>query len=74
VQAERVVLAQVGLGGERQPYEVVEAADVLRLRDAGGAKAFACRRDAFEEAIDQRAQALELQRLEALARAGLDLR
>ena len=61
-QAERVVLAQVGLLGERQPREVVERADRLGRVDARVAQPVAQRRRAAEEAADQIPEALELER------------
>ena len=67
-QAERVVLAQVGLLGERQPREVVERADRLRRVDARGAQPLASGERAASSAADGRAQPLELQRAQLLAR------
>jgi hypothetical protein len=72
-QAEGVVLAQVGLGGERQAAQIVEALDLLG-GGPGGVEALARGGDAVQQARDDRAQALQLQPLQALARRGLDLR
>jgi hypothetical protein len=67
------VVAQVGLGAERQAAQIVEALDLLG-GGPGGVEALARGRDALEQARGDGAQALQLQRLEALARGGLDLR
>jgi hypothetical protein len=73
-EAERVVVVELGLGGERKACDVVEAGDVARRRHAGRVQALTRRRDALEQPAHHRAQTLELQRLEPLARRDLDLR
>jgi hypothetical protein len=66
-QPERVVLAQVGLGREGQPREIVERGDLSRVGDARGVQALAHRRDIGEQAGHGRTQAFELQRGELVA-------
>jgi CubicO group peptidase (beta-lactamase class C family) len=73
-QPEGIVLAQVGLDREGQAAQVLQARDVLRVSHAGGVQALARDWHRAQQAVHERAQALELQRVQALARYGLDLR
>jgi hypothetical protein len=73
-EAERVVVAEVGLGGEREARDIVEAGDVAGCRHAGRVEALPGRRDALEQSAHHSAQTVQLQRLEPLAWRDLDLR
>ena len=71
MQAERIGRAQVVLGRERQVGKVGERGDVGAGGDARRSEAAGTERD-VEGPADGRAQPLELERLELLARSGLD--
>ena len=68
---ERVVGAQVGLGGERQPREVGQLAEVVGVH-AGRVPGLAVVRDVRVGVLDRRPQPLGLQRPELVERGGLD--
>ena len=69
-EAERVVIAQVRLARERQPAEVVEGADLIRL-DAGFVEALAVEPDAVVDVGGEGAQAVALQLSELIFRERL---
>ena len=69
--AEGISLAQIGLGGEREAPQIVEALAVVRL-DAGGVEFAPVVRHLLVGVAQRPLQALELQPRELLARRLLD--
>jgi hypothetical protein len=70
-EAERIGVAQIGLGGERELLEILEPAKIVG-RDARGVELGASVGNVVVGVRERRFQALELERGDLVARRGFD--
>ena len=68
---ERIILAQVVFGGEREPWQVIECLEVVRMH-AGFVEGVVVVRDIAVGVAERPFQALELQGRDLVTRGGLD--